>query len=264
MVIFAAPNAGMEKLSVVIITYNEEKNIGRCIDSVKAVADEVVVLDSFSSDRTVMIAQEKGAVVHQQKFAGYGAQKNAAAALAGHDYTLYLDADEFLSPALEAAILEEKQNDFPADAYSMNRLNNYCGKWIRHGSWYPDKKIRLLRREKGRWTHDIVHESIQTDPGIRTVHLPADLLHYAYTSLGDHISKNNRYSTLSAQLKRERGQSTNWFKILFNPFWNFLNSYIFRLGFLDGFYGFVIAVNIAHLTFMKHYKLYALKKGIPV
>lgn len=250
----------MIPLSVVIITYNEEKNISRCIRSVRPIADEIVVLDSFSTDQTATLVKEMGGRLFQQAFAGYGAQKNAATTLASHDYILFLDADEFLSEALCASIGREKEKGFSSDGYMMNRLNNYCGQWIRHGSWYPDTKLRLARRQKAVWSLDIVHETLVLEEGSTTSHLKGDLLHHTYSNFDEHIEKNNRYSRLSAQLLFEKGKRTHLFKIVFNPFWAFFTSYFLRAGFLDGFYGFVIAVNIAHLTFLKYIKLYQLQQ----
>ncbi|MGZ5134101.1 MAG: glycosyltransferase family 2 protein, partial [Flavitalea sp.] len=147
----------MPGLSVVIITFNEENNIGRCIDSVKEVADEVIVLDSYSTDKTLEIATSKGAKIHQQKFAGYGEQKNDALKLATHDLVLTLDADEALDSILTREILHEKKSPI-YDGYSMNRCTNYCGKFIRHGSWYPDIKIRLFNKKMGKWSNARIHE----------------------------------------------------------------------------------------------------------
>jgi glycosyltransferase involved in cell wall biosynthesis len=253
----------MIALSVVIITYNEEKNIERCMDSVKAVADEIVVLDSFSTDQTAAIVKESGANLHQQVFTGYGAQKNAGMALAAHEYILFLDADEFLSKELCNSIQQEKEKGFSHDGYSMNRLNNYCGQWIRHGSWYPDKKIRIIHRDKGCWNLDIVHETLMPADNADIHHLKGDLLHNTYSNFDEHIEKNNRYSSLSALLLFQKGKRTQGFKIVFNPFWAFFTSYVLRAGFLDGFYGFVIAINIAHLTFLKYIKLYQLQRNKP-
>jgi glycosyltransferase involved in cell wall biosynthesis len=250
----------MESLSVVIITHNEEKNIGRAIDEAKKIADEVIVFDSFSTDNTANIARQKGVIFHQHPFEGYGAQKNAAAATASFNHILYLDADEFCSDALIAAILREKQQNFPYDAYSMNRQNNYCGQWIRHGSWYPDKKIRLIDRTKGSWNNLLVHEHIEIEHSARLLHLNADLMHYAYGSISEHIQKNNRYSSLSAKLMYQQGKRTNRFKLWANPFWTFVHGFWIKLGFMDGLFGFIIAVNVAHLSFLKHAKLLGLQK----
>ena len=251
----------MTPLSVVIITYNEEKNIARCMQSVTSVADEVIVLDSFSTDKTAFIVQKLGGRLHQQAFTGYGSQKNAAASLASHDHILFLDADELLSEHLCESILREKSQGFPQDCYLMNRLNNYCGQWIRHGSWYPDRKLRLAHRKKSAWSLDIVHESLVPDKEARIGLLTGDLLHYTYSNYDDHVEKNNRYSRLSAQLLYEKGKKAGWVKIVINPFWAFFSSYFLRAGFLDGFNGFVIAVQVGHLTFLKYTKLHRLRKN---
>ncbi|HEY4063416.1 MAG TPA: glycosyltransferase family 2 protein [Puia sp.] len=253
----------MNSLSVVIITFNEEKNIARCMHSVEAVADEIIVLDSYSTDSTEILVRRSGGRFYQQAFSGYGDQKNAAASFATHDYILFLDADEFLSEELGASIGIEKEKGFPHDGYTMNRLNNYCGRWIRHGSWYPDKKLRLISRKKGAWNEDLVHESLELMEGSRIFHLKGDLLHNTYSNFDEHIDKNNRYSRLSAQLLYQKGKRIHGIRILINPFWAFFTSYFLRAGFLDGFYGFVIAVNIAHLTFLKYIKLYQLQQERP-
>ncbi|HTJ13935.1 MAG TPA: glycosyltransferase family 2 protein [Dinghuibacter sp.] len=251
----------MLKLSVVIITYNEERNIGRCIDSVQAVADEVVILDSHSQDRTTAIASEKGAVVYEQPFAGYTEQKNAALDLATHPLVLSLDADEAIDERLVASITEVKNNAI-ADGYTMNRCTSYCGRFIRHGSWYPDRKLRLFDKRKARWTGEKIHEKVEIAG--TTGHLKGDILHYSYDRLDEHVSQNNKFSTLSAEAYFAKGKKSSWTKMLLNPFWAFFQGYILRAGFLDGFLGLVIAANVAHLTFMKYYKLYALQKRIPV
>jgi len=253
----------MEKLSVVIITFNEERNIGRCISSVKRVADEVVILDSFSKDKTVEIARQMGALVYQEKFAGYIEQKNKALEYSNNAYVLCLDADEAIDEQLEQEILRAK-NKFEYDGYDMNRCTNYCGKFIRHGSWYPDTKLRLFNHKLGGWGGINPHDQIMLVEGTKSTHLKGDILHYSYRDLEEHISQNNRFSSISAEAYYHRGKKSNWFKMTINPAWAFINGFFFRAGFLDGYYGFVIAKNIAHLTFMKYYKLYALQKGIPV
>jgi glycosyltransferase involved in cell wall biosynthesis len=230
--------------------------------SVTSVADEVVVLDSFSTDGTAVIVQELGGILHQRAFTGYGSQKNAAAALASHDHILFLDADELLSEKLCESIRQEKLRGFPQDGYLMNRLNNYLGQWIRHGSWYPDRKLRLANKRKCAWSLDIVHESLMPEEDARIGLLSGDLLHYTYSTYDDHVDKNNKYSRLSAQLLFEKGKKATWFKIVFNPFWAFFTSYFLRAGFLDGLNGFVIAVHIGHLTFLKYIKLYRLNKQL--
>ena len=253
----------MMPLSVVIITFNEEKNIGRCLDSIKEVADEILVLDSLSTDNTVSIAREKGAIVHLQSFLGYIEQKNKALSYATHDFVLCLDADEAIDPILEKAIMELK-NNFGSPGYTMNRCTNYCGKFIRHGSWYPDVKLRLFNKTMAQWGGINPHDTVVLTAAQPTQHIKGDILHYSFHSLDEHILQNNKFSTISADAYFKRGKRSNWFKIIVNPFWAFMKCYFFRLGILDGFLGLIIAGNVAHLTFMKYYKLYALGKGIPV
>jgi glycosyltransferase involved in cell wall biosynthesis len=250
----------MARLSVVIITFNEEANIGRCIDSVRAIADEIIVLDSFSTDNTVEVAKSKNAIVHQQGFAGYIEQKNCALQLASNTFVLSLDADETVDEKLMASIAAEKK-EFSAQAYTMNRCSNYCGRFIRHGLWYPDKKLRLFNKSIAAWGGTNPHDKIVIAAPAQTKHLEGDLYHYSYNSIEEHIQQNNRFSTISARSMWEKGKRTNWFRIIFNPVWNFLLGYIVRLGFLDGYYGFIIAVNTAHLTFLKHTKLYQLQRN---
>lgn len=253
----------MTAISVVIITFNEEKNIGRCIDSVKNIADEVVVLDSESTDNTVAIAKEKGAVVHLQSFLGYVEQKNKALSFANNQYVLCLDADEAIDAELEKSILSLKQN-ISGKAYTINRCTNYCGKFIRYGTWYPDKKLRLFDKNAAEWAGINPHDMVVPFSSVTVQQLKGEILHYSYYSLEEHIVQNNRFSTISAEAYFKKGKRSSWFKMIANPAWAFVNDYFLRRGFLSGFYGFVIAKNIAHLTFMKYYKLYALQKNLPV
>ena len=249
----------MQPLSVVIITFNEEKNIGRCLDSIKDVADEIIILDSYSEDRTIEIAKSKGAKIHLQKFQGYGRQKNDALEYCSHDMVLSLDADEALSKDLVEAILRAKKSgDY--DAYSMNRCTNYCGKFIRHGSWYPDKKIRLFNRKMARWKNSAIHEKVEVFPEAKVKHLGGDILHYSFNNITEHVAQNNKFSTISAQTLFANGKRTSLFKVIVNPWWAFIHSYIVRLGFVDGWFGFIIAINISHLTFLKHSKLMSLQR----
>ena len=246
-------------LSVVIIAFNEEKNIGRCIDSVSTIAEEIIVLDSFSEDHTVEIAKQKGALVTQVKFKGYVNQKNDALQLASNNFILSLDADETLSKELILSILNIKKNAQLA-AYSMNRCTNYCGHFLKHGSWYPDRKIRLFDKRVAIWGGNDPHDTVLLEKGVETSHLKGDILHFSYGSIEEHINQNNRFSTIAAQTLLKRRIRFLWAKIIINPFWAFIYGYIFRLGFLDGFYGFVVAINVGHYTFMKYSKLWQLKK----
>jgi glycosyltransferase involved in cell wall biosynthesis len=253
----------MTPLSVVVITFNESAHIARCLESVRSIADEVVVLDSGSTDDTVAIARSFGATVHTRPFEGYIEQKNHALGLATHPFILSLDADEALDASLAQSILNEKAN--PAfRAYRMNRCTNYCGRFIKHGSWYPDTKIRLFDKRYARWGGVNPHDKIILDQEVKTGWLHGDLLHYSYPTLESHIIQNNRFSSIAALSYFERGKKPGYGKMIFSPIWAFLQSYLFRRGFLDGFLGFVIAGNIAHATFMKYYKLKALYKGISI
>ncbi|MBC7904680.1 MAG: glycosyltransferase family 2 protein [Gemmatimonadaceae bacterium] len=248
----------MVQLSVVIITFNEEQQIRRCIESVSSFADEIVILDSHSTDRTTEIAGSLGAIVYSAPFAGYIEQKNKALSLATHPHVLCLDADEAVDDTLRTSILTVK-SDFAKNGYTMNRCTNYCGQFIRHGSWYPDRKLRLFDKRKASWGGDNPHDKVYLQEG-EAGHLPGDILHYSYNSIEEHVTQNNKFSTISANALLNRGKRTNIFKVLFNPCWAFVNSYIIRLGFLDGFYGFIIAANIAHLTLLKHSKLFQKQK----
>jgi glycosyltransferase involved in cell wall biosynthesis len=250
----------MEKLSVVIITYNEEKNIGRCIDSVKTLADEILILDSNSNDNTVAIAESMGATVKQESFKGFIQMKNRAIQLAGNDYILSLDADEALDPVLEDSIRNVKEN-FTTQAYRMNRCTNYCGQFIRHGAWYPDRKIRLFDRRTAQWGGTNPHDKIVLKQKIAVVQLRGDILHYSYYTISEHAAQNNKFSTIAAESLFANGKKTTLFNIIINPLWAFLQSYFVKAGFLDGLFGFVIAIQISHMTFLKHIKLYLLRKS---
>ena len=253
----------MSSLSAVIITYNEEKNINRCIESLQDVADEIIILDSFSTDNTVVLAKQKGAVVYQQKFKGYIEQKNDAIQLANNDYVLCIDADEALDPVLIESIKAAKKH-FGSDAYKINRCTNYCGHFIRHGSWYPDRRIRLFNKKKGSWSGINPHDKISLSKPYTAKKLKGEILHYSFETIEEHITQNNRFSTIAAEAYFKKGKKSGMIKLIFKPFWAFIKSYIIKLGVLDGFLGYVIAKSIAHMTFMKYYKLMALSKGMPL
>ncbi len=250
----------MELLSVVIITYNEEKNIGRCLDSVKDVADEIIVLDSYSTDATVQIAESKGATVYRQKFAGYISQKNKALELATHNYVLSLDADEALDETLRTSILKAKEG-FAFRAYKMNRCANYRGSFIRHGSWYPEAKVRLFDRRFLRWGGFDPHDRVIVPSNVAVCPLKGDLLHYICESVDEHKKRNDNFSTIAARSLYRLGKKTNWLKILASPTWSFLYAYLFRAGFLNGYNGLMIAYHQARYHFLKYAKLYSLQKN---
>jgi len=251
----------MELLSVVIITYNEEQNIGRCIDSVKTVADEVVVLDSFSNDSTVAIARSKGAKVFQHPFTGYVAQKNKALEYASNDYVLSLDADEELNEELMASIgLLKDKKGFAFKAYKMNRCAFYCGKFIKHGAWYPETKVRLFDKRVVRWGGLDPHDKIVFPETMAVCPIKGDILHYICDTVEEHVKRNDNFSTLAAQSMHRIGKKTNWLKIFASPTWFFLNDYFLRAGFLNGRQGWMIAIHQAKYHYLKYAKLYRLQK----
>jgi glycosyltransferase involved in cell wall biosynthesis len=242
-------------LSVVIITFNEEANIARCLQALGDVADEVLVVDSFSTDRTVAICQEHGARVVQNIFAGYVEQKNFATDQASFDYILQLDADEVLTDELRQSIQSAKTN-WQHAAYSLARLTNYCGTWVRHGGWYPDRKLRLYDRRLGRWQGLLLHEHYEVHPGQTTGQLTGDALHYSYHSIAQHVSQLNKFTSITAQERALKGKTqVTAFHLVIKPLWKFVHSYVFRLGFLDGFAGLSIAAISAAGVFLKFAKL---------
>lgn len=246
-------------ISAVIITLNEGKNIARCIESLLPVADEIVVLDSYSKDDTVEIAKRHGARVLQQAFTGYGEQKIKAFAAATHPWILSIDADEVLSPALQKSLLAIKDKaDF--DAYSVNRLTNYCGQWIRHCGWYPDSLVRFWHKDSGRMTANKVHEGWELNGNARVGKLQGDLYHYSFPTISSHLKKIEQYSEMGAQFDVARGKRVTMVKLLFGPTWTFISVYFLHLGFLDGYYGWVIAKNSAFASFAKYLKVRELKK----
>ncbi len=249
----------MNTLSAVIITWNEESNIGRCIDSLRHVADEVIVLDSFSSDNTVAIALRKGAIVKQENFTGYIEQKNKVLEFTNCNYVLSLDGDEVLSKKLINSILEEKK-EFRHIAYRMNRYNNYCGRFIKHGLWYPDRKIRLFDKRFSSWGGMNPHDKILLHRNHPVKFLKGDILHYPFTTIDRHQQRNERFSSIAASSLFESGKRPHWLKIILSPAWSFFNGYFLRLGFLDGYYGFTIAFLTAKLSYLKYQKLRHLEK----
>ena len=244
----------MIKLSIVIITFNEEKNIGRCLDSVIDVADDVVVVDSFSKDDTENICKQKGVRFIRHGFEGHIQQKNWAITQAKYPIVLSLDADEALDEKLKAAINEAKAT-WNVDGYTMNRLTNYCGKWIRHTGWYPDKKLRLWDSKKGEWTGVNPHDRFEMIKGSNINHLKGNILHYSYYSISDHIKQVDFFTEIAAKASFEQGKRSSLFKIIFSPIFKFIRDYIFKLGFLDGYYGFIISAISSHATFIKYVKL---------
>jgi len=251
------------KISAVIITLNEEKNIQKCIDSVKSVVDEIVIVDSFSKDKTEEICRNNGVVFLQNAWEGYGKQKNWGNQQATHDYILSIDADERLSDGLKEAILNIKKN-WQYDVYSVNRLTCFNGRKLKY-CLYPDRQLRLFDRRKTKWTESKVHEKIIIDKNIKLKHTKKDILHFSNQNIHVLIDTLNEYSTLSIQNNVKLNIKLIYFKLFFNPTFAFIKSYFFKLGFLDGVFGLITCVNMAYYRFLKYAKRieqYKTKKNI--
>jgi glycosyltransferase involved in cell wall biosynthesis len=248
------------QLTVAIITYNEENNIGRCISSVLPIADEVLVVDSFSTDKTEEIAKSMGARFIAHPFAGHIEQKNHALALSTYDYVLSLDADEALSPQLLEEIRKVKQN-FQQDGYRFNRLTNYNGHWVRHSGWYPDTKLRLVKKNSALWGGDNPHDILEMKNNGKVGFLKGDLLHYSYESIAAHVTQTDKFTTIAARAAFKQGKRSSVFKIVTRPMFKFLRDYFFKRGFLDGRYGFIICSINSLYALLKYAKLHELQIG---
>ena len=246
------------KISATIITYNEERNIARAIESLRS-ADEIVVVDSGSTDRTVEIAGKLGAKVIEQPWLGYAAQKNYAAEQALNDWILALDADEALSESLEAEIWQLKKNGPKYDAYSMPRLAQYLGKWILHSGWHPDRKVRLYHRLKAKWEGQYVHESVVVNGA--TGKFDSTILHFTCQSLSEHLKTMDRYTTLAAEELVARNKKIGWRHLALDPVWTFFRTLILQRGFLDGMEGLAIAWMGALYQFLKFAKARNMRPG---
>ncbi len=243
----------MPLLSVVIITFNEEKNIGRCLESVKGLADDIVVVDSFSTDDTAEICKKYKVNFIQKTWEGYSENKNYGNSLAKNDWILSLDADEALSAELIQSIASLKQSS-EAGLFRICRLTNYCGTWIKHSGWYPDKKVRLFDRRSTHWEGSI-HEKLCNIKEHAVPVIKGDCYHYSYYSLRDHKAQARRFSEMAAQDLFTKGKSAGWLKIIFSVLFKFVKGYIVKLGFLDGMAGWRIATVSAHAVFLKYLKL---------
>jgi glycosyltransferase involved in cell wall biosynthesis len=244
----------MKNLSVVIITKNEERNIKRCLESVLSVADEIVIVDSFSNDRTVEIATQFKAKIVQQEFLGYIEQKNFAIQQATHDFILSLDADEALSTELQNSIAKAK-SESNGDAYTMSRMTSYCGQWIKHGGWYPDRKVRFFNRKVARWGGINPHDKIEVDNNVEVKLIEGDILHYTYYNLSEHIQQADRFTKIMAKDLFDKGKRTNIFQILIKPKVRFIRDYFFKRGFLDGYNGLLIAIISSYAVFLREIRL---------
>lgn len=248
----------MSKISVVIITFNEADNIGRCIDSVNQIADEILVVDSFSTDITVEVALKKGARVVQQNFLGHIQQKNFAMKQAKYDWVLSIDADEELSKELQQLIAKAK-TDLRADGYTLNRLNFFGGKPVKTCGWYPDKKLRLWNRTKGAWGGMNPHDKLVMERGCRVEHFSADLLHYTYPNRSDFLVQRIKFANISAQHLKNSSVLYLTAKMVLSPPVKFLRTYLYHLGFTEGRKGLFICYHLSREVFLKYYKAIQLK-----
>jgi len=248
----------MNRLTVTIITLNEEKNLPRALDSVKGLADEIVVVDSGSADRTRALAREHGARVFERGFTDYSEQKNYAAAQASHEWVLSLDADEELSPELQQSVERWKDSEAKAAAYGMQRRAFYIDRWINHSGWYPDPKLRLYRRDRARWV-GALHEGLEFEGP--TGWLEGELRHYTVKSFQQHVRSVRRYTTLAAQQLYAQGRRRWLLSFLFAAPWTLVRTLVFQLGFLDGRRGLQIAVMASYYVFLKYWKLGVLVRG---
>jgi glycosyltransferase involved in cell wall biosynthesis len=242
------------KVSVTVITLNEAANIDACLDSV-AWADEVLVVDSGSTDDTVNRARARGARVVVREWPGYAAQKNWAASEAASDWILSVDADERVTPALAAEIRAALAAD-ATTGFRIPRVTWHLGRWIRTTDWYPDYQLRLYDRRRARWKPRRVHESVEADGPVRT--LTHDLEHYAYRDVSHHHATMDRYTSLAAAEMFDIGRRAGMFDLTLHPFAAFLRNYVLRRGVLDGMPGFIISVMNAYYVFLKFAKLRAL------
>jgi glycosyltransferase involved in cell wall biosynthesis len=250
-----------QKLSIAIITLNEEKNIRRTLESVKW-ADEIVVFDSGSIDKTVAICREFTDTVVHRDWDGFARQKNAAIDKTTGDWVLSLDADEPIEPALAKEIREIISRQDSCDGYRIPRKTFFLGKQVRFGGWYPDYNLRLFRKGKGRFEERVVHEAIKVRGSVGTTRYA--LLHYAYPDLSSYMSSINKYSSLAVSVMKEQGIGrfqSGWVNILFRPVFTFLLKYIFRLGFLDGKRGLVLNLFHSYYVFAKYAKAWEYRQN---
>lgn len=245
------------KISACVTTFNEEANIRRCLESLRW-CDEIVVVDSFSTDRTVEICREYTPRVYQHEWLGYIGQKNLIRKLALHEWVLFVDADEEVSPELRDEIRRElAENGDRFAGYRFPRMVNYIGRWIRHGEWYPDIKLRLFRKDLGYSGGTEPHDIVIVNGPVKT--LRGNLYHYTYEDLHDHLETMNRFSTITAAEKFKARSRFRWTDFLFRPPLRFLKAYVLRRGFLDGRRGFLIALISAFGVCMKYAKLWELE-----
>jgi glycosyltransferase involved in cell wall biosynthesis len=243
-------------ISVSIICFNEEKKIRRCLESIKW-ADEIVVLDSYSTDNTLEICREFTKKIHQHKFDGHIQQKNRAIDLCSNDWVFCIDSDEVVSEELRESILGIDIQKTEYKGYAVPRMVYYLGKWIKHGGWYPDHKIRFFNRKSGRWGGINPHDTVIVKG--KTSRLKGDLLHYSYENVRAHLDQVNKFTDIMAIEYGKIGEKPSIINLTLRPFVKFFKMYFLKLGFLDGKIGFIIAVIASFYVFMKFVKLFEKK-----
>jgi len=243
----------MNKISVTIISFNEGCNIARALRSASSVTDDLIVVDSYSTDHTCEIAREFGAKVFQRKFIGYGDQKNFAASQCTHDWIFSLDSDEELSPELMTSLHNfcQDENEPPHSLYKICRRTSFRGKWIYHGGWYPDYIPRLYHKAKAGWTNHTVHEKLLSIDDSPSGHLEGHLDHYSFPTFKSQIDTNSKYALLGAKALAKKGRPS-LVKIFYKPIFKFFECYIIKKGFLDGLAGLIIALNASHSIYLKY------------
>lgn len=246
-------------LSVAMITLNEERILEKTLNSVKDFADEIVIVDSGSTDRTKEIAEKFGAVFIEQKWLGYGMQRNKAIDNASHEWVLNIDADEEISPALKEKIIKIKNGEIEGDVFTVNFASVCFGKKLKHGGWSNSYHIRLFKKSAGRFNNNMVHEEFLTEKKVQT--LKEEIFHHSYLTLQDYFVKFNRYTTEGALDYYRKGKKASVFQIAFNPVYKFIKMYIIRLGFLDGVEGLMIACASAMYSMAKYFKLREIYKN---
>ena len=247
----------MPTLSVILITRNEEANLDDCLTSLDGIAQQIVVVDTNSSDRTLEIAKKHGATISQPTdWPGFGPQKNRALDLANGEWVLSLDADERLTPALKSEILTAIQHNARVDCFAIPRLSWYCGRFIRHSGWSPDYVHRLFKRGTARFSDDLVHERLI--PNGQVAKLENPLLHYSFMNYSQVLQKLDRYSTASAEQAFAKGKTSSPLKAVLHGAWAFFRTYILRAGFLDGPQGFALAISNGQGTYYRYMKLWHL------
>ena len=244
-------------LTVVIITKNEEANLARCLESV-SFADEIVLVDSQSTDRTIEIAKSYNARVSSVEFAGYGPAKQTAVDLAQNEWILSIDADEELTQPLKEEIINLLSGDPACSGYTVNRRTNFLGKWINHSGWYPDRVLRMFRKADGGFNDSVIHEKIIVEGQVGR--LKNDLNHYSYPDLESYLTRSNRYTTIGAQQAFDAGKRFSGTDLVFRPLAAFLKCYVTGQGFRDGLEGLMIAVLSAMAVFAKYSKLRHLER----